>query len=229
MSVKTGLRAALPVLCAVALMSGCATSQSGTTQKSMQLKTAPRTVQDGNLHKSSVIPSYNGPKYNTTNRKGTTYSGMGTSIHSRLGSSGLNAGGYSDRLEAMLYNEGIQGVRILKIGNKIVIGKRKDRATGIHPLQSKLLSPNAGSSGTSNKHTSGSTAVRSHRQKDDTLEKAKHRIQQMVGSKVRVLTVTHPDALAAMERAKAKSEKNASAKAHSRDIALILKHAKGTK
>ncbi|WP_256759436.1 hypothetical protein [Cohnella sp. WQ 127256] len=229
---KKAFKAVIPVVCAVFLFSACSTGQSGVSQKSLQMKSAPRqAVHEGNINKISVIPSYNGPKYTTTNRKGTNYNGMGTTIHSRIGSSGLSAEGKSGQLEDMLNKQGIQGIKVLMVGDKVVLGEQRGGASGIDPLQRKLLSPYTGQSGTSNAHSSGSTAVRSVKEKDDYLEQARHRVQSMLGGKAHVLTVTHPDGIAAMERAEAKGNgpKALSSKAHSKDIALILKHAKGSK
>jgi len=230
---KVAFKAAIPAVCLVFLISACSTAPS---DKSLQMKSMQRSIPHENhshINKISVIPSYNGPKQETTNRYGSTYSGMGMSVYSRIGSSGLSADGESGHMEAVLNVQGIHGVKVLMLGDTVVIGAKKGGASGIDPLQSKLLSPHSGQSGVSNKNTSGSTSVRKEKEmeKDHYLYQAKQRVQKLVGGQVRVLTVTHPDALAAMERQRGKgnfSMKTADL-AQNEDIALILKHAEGSK
>ncbi|NIK79185.1 hypothetical protein FHS15_004343 [Paenibacillus castaneae] len=228
---KMTFKAAIPVVCVVFLISACSTAQS---DRSMQTKSVQRSAahkSHSHINKISVIPSYNGPKHETTNQYGSTYSGMGMSVYSRIGSSGLSADGESGNMEAVLNVQGIHGVKVLMLGDTVVVGAEKGGASGIDPLQSKLLSPYSGKSGVSNKNTSGSTSVRTEKEKDLYLNQAKQRVQKLLGGQVRVLTVTHPDALAAMERHKRKGNVTMTSanRAQSEDIALILKHAEGSK
>lgn len=228
---KMAFKAVIPVVCVVFLISACSTAQ---LDKSLQTKSIqPSAVHESHSHINSisVIPSYNGPKHETTNRNGSTYSGMGMSVYSRIGSSGLSADGESGQLEAVLNVQGIHGVKVLMLGDKIVIGAEKGGASGIDPLQSKLLSPYSGKAGVSNKNTSGSTSVHTEKEEDHYLSQAKQRVQKLLGEQVQVLTVTHPDALAAMERHRGKGNVSMTSadRAQSEDIALILKHAEGSK
>ncbi|GGD91117.1 hypothetical protein [Paenibacillus nasutitermitis] len=236
---KKGLKIIVPVLGAMFLVSACSTAPSTPSAPSvqsktpLQMETAPDQGHDGRWNGISYIPSYSGPKYHTTNRKGTTYSGMGTSTYSRIGSSGLSEEGQSEsgRLEAVLKNDGIQGVKVLMLGDKVVIGAEREGISGVDPLQSKLLSPYAGSAGRSNAHTSGTTAIRPHSSRETGLEQAGHRIRALLGGQTRVFTVSHPDALAAMERIKPKTglSVNSINKDQNKNISLILKHAHGLK
>ncbi|WP_282937857.1 hypothetical protein [Paenibacillus sp. RC67] len=223
------LQLALPVLCSAFVVSACGMRQAAPNQTTPKMQSAPAPTGSAAapIHDITVIPSYNGPKINTTNRDGSTYSGMGTTIYSRIGSSSLSAGGVSSNLESLLSSEGYPDVKVLVLGDTVVVGGADHPmgASSIDPLQSKLLSPNAGSSGKSNVQSSGSTMVRAKSANGDPMDQERVKVQELVGSQSRIVTVTHREALDAMDRVKSMLNANSDYNKLGAEMAVIMKHA----
>ena len=71
------------------------------------------------LHSTDVIPSYHGPKTETTNVHGNTTSGMGMSVYSMIGSSSLHEGGVSSHVQSRLAGLGIDGVKAFVLTTRL--------------------------------------------------------------------------------------------------------------
>ncbi len=231
------LQLAVPIVCAAVALSACNPANKGTPAAPGRSTTqaVPGPTQQGTttpLHSASVIPSYNSEKIRTTNQYGTTYSGMGTNVYSRIGSSGLHNAGISSNIESRLNSAGVHGISVLVLDDTVVLGEAGTHAhsAGYDPMQSKLLSPYSGTSGTGPKNTSGkagSTGTRGT-SNQSTLERARHEVESMVGGTGRVLTITNKHAVKAMQRVKsALSAKSSAYKTLSSDISTIMKHASG--
>lgn len=183
------------------------------------------------IHDATVIPSYDGEKTWTTNQHGSTYSGMGSSVLSRIGSSGLHTGGISAKFESILSSAGINGMKVFVIDDTVILGetgKAGIRATHYDDLQSKVLSNTAGNSGTGRQHAQNMSGTMGapHTQMND-VQKAKREIEQFTGGNVRVLVVTHADGLRAIDRLRANMQKSGvPIQKVADDVKTVLKYAK---
>lgn len=215
-------------LASVLIVTACAPqANNGTRTQSMQAQTTRP------LHDAAVIPSYDGQKTVTTNQHGSTYSGMGSSVLSRIGSSGLHTGGISAKLESVLGSAGIDGMKVFVIDDTVILGETGRagiRATHYDDLQSKVLSNTAGNSGTGRKHASSSsmsgTMGARHNPMND-VQKAKREIEHVTGGNVRVLVVTHAEGLKAIDRLRANMQKTGvPVQKVADDVRTVLKYAK---
>ncbi|MBD3919227.1 hypothetical protein H8B09_10725 [Paenibacillus sp. PR3] len=184
---------------AVLLLSGCASTAN---EENVGIHTAhsphAAAVRDPNL-----IPSENGMKTMTTNRHGSTTNGMGTTVYSMIGSSGLHSTGFSAHLESRLSGAGISDVRVFVFDDTVVLATAKmvPSASQYDDVQRKLLSPNEGSSGKGSTPGEGlggikATAASSH----DNLALAAKQIEGFMGGKVKVLTVESAQAVQMIEQ-----------------------------
>lgn len=152
------------------------------------------------LHDPSVIPSETGPKVHTTNKHGKTTNGMGTSVYSMIGSSGLHSNGFSAHLESRLSGLGISDVRVFVFDDTVVLAaaKRETSASQYDELQMKLLNSNEGMS--SNGVTLDGGVKGKDTGKHDNLSMAASQIKSLMGAEVKVLTVTGDRAVKAIEK-----------------------------
>ncbi|WP_139991096.1 hypothetical protein [Paenibacillus paridis] len=188
----------LTVSAVVLALSGCASAAPNPPQTKALTKEEAHM-----LHDPSVIPSENGIKHHTTNKNGQTTSGMGTSVYSTIGSSGLHSNGFSAHLESRLSGLGISDVRVFVFDDTVILATQKLTSSGsaYDSVQKKLLnqtegmsakgySPEDGLGGVSGKDTS------SH----DNLSMAASQIKKLMGGDVKVLTVTGERAVKAIEK-----------------------------
>ncbi|AZN39968.1 hypothetical protein [Paenibacillus albus] len=186
------------------LLGGCASTHTEMKQQGTQ---AEHMLHEAAVRDPYVIPSAHGVKTMTTNRTGSTTNGMGTSVYSMIGSSGLHSSGFSAHLESRLSGIGISDVRVFVFDDTVVLAteKRVPNASSYDDVQMKLLSPNEGISGKGSTPGHGlggmtGTDTSSH----DNLTLAASKIQDfMGGGKVKVLTVESAKAVRAIEQIRA--------------------------
>lgn len=176
----------------------------------------------------SAIPSEAGPKFRTTNERGQTSYGLGTSVYSLIGSSGLHSDGFSSHLESRLSSEGIDGVKVFVIDDMVVLGTEEPHATAAEydPLQRKVLSFTEGLSAKQDQFGAEETRGGSGAA-EDNLTRAAGRIQDFIGGRVKVATVTGKRAVETIERIKAEMHSDKmSPQALTGDIVQLLREAK---
>ncbi|MBT2217932.1 hypothetical protein KK120_19190 [Virgibacillus dakarensis] len=152
------------------------------------------------LNNPDVIPSEIGDKTSTTNKDGTTYSGMGNSIYGSIGSSGIHEGGVSSYFESILEGQGITGVKVFVIDDSVVLARNKEETTShrYDNIQNDLLSGNEGMSGKGEPE-----GVKDGKEESlDNLEQAKKEVNDMFNGNVKILTVTNPGAVDLIESIK---------------------------
>lgn len=218
------------------LLSAC-THQAAPTQPApvQPAKTKTQSVSPSSHPKQSagtVIPSVDQHKKTTTNQHGTTYSGMGTSLYSTIGSSGMHGGGPSTNLEARLNAANIHGVQALIVNDAIVIAPSSAKSQSVNhmdPMQAHLISSYAGSSsrgpegpGTTT-GTSGTLGTKDH---SHSLAQARTQIARIYGTEAKVWTVTTKKGIDALERVKKNMHDNKQDANMAADIATVMKEAK---
>src|SRR4051794_6991794 len=99
---KLRLKLAVPVLGGALL--ALAACQQNTTDRSNAApqSAAPTNQTTHSTADPSLIPADNSHKLRTTNEHGGTSYGMGSSVYSMMGSSGLHSEGFSSHLESRL-------------------------------------------------------------------------------------------------------------------------------
>ncbi len=179
-------------------LSGCANE----TPPASQAKAL--TQQEAhNLHDPSVIPNEAGPKLHTTNEHGNTTYGMGTSVYSMIGSSGLHANGFSAHLESRLSGIGIPDVRVFVFDDTGVLATEKLTSSGSQydEVQKKLLDQTEGLSGQGYSPNHGLGGMNgTDKGSHDNLSMAASQIKNFMGGDVKVLTVTGTRAVKAIEK-----------------------------
>ncbi|MCR2807133.1 hypothetical protein [Paenibacillus soyae] len=186
------------------------------------------------LRDSSLIPSENGEKTHTTNNKGQTTYGMGSSVYSMIGSSGLHSNGFSAHLESRLSGAGIPDVRVFVFDDTVVLAtaKREASAASYDELQRQVLDPTEGLSGKGYAPVEGFGGMSgTDSSKHDNLTMAANQIKTLMGAEVKVLTVEGADAVQAIEKIRADAlAENMSPEQIGRDIRILLDLVKqGTK
>lgn len=222
-------------LAALLLLNGCSTAKDTDNADTNVGHTADHASEMKMQRDPSLIPSENGVKQQTTNREGNTTSGMGTSVYSMIGSSGLQATGFSAHLESRLSGAGITDVKVFVFDDTVVLATAKREASGSESdsVQSKLLSPYEGLSGQGTASGQGLGGMEgTDTSPHDNLSLAAARIQGfMGGGDVRVLTVVSEQAVRLVDkiRADATADKLSPA-VIAADIRTLLELAvKGTK
>jgi len=195
--------ATIALLSALAL-SACGEPSSNQNEDSVQPHSTYQNEQQAkNVHDPSLIPSENGAKHYTTNRYGSTTNGMGTSVYSSIGSSGLYANGFSAHLESRLSALGVPDVRVFVFDDTVILAAEKlePSAADYDSLQQRLLSQTEGMSGRGYSNLSGLGGFKgTDTDKHDNLSVARGKIKSLLGGDVRVLTVTGADAVAAIDQ-----------------------------
>lgn len=154
------------------------------------------------LHDSSLIPSENGKKTYTTNNLGQTTYGLGTSVYSMIGSSGLHANGFSAHLESRLSSAGISDVRVFVFDDSVVLAtaKREASASRYDELQQKVLSQDKGMSSTGYTPHEGIGGVEGSGGQHDNLSTAAAHIKELMGAEVKVLLAEGEKAVQAIDK-----------------------------
>ncbi|TLS52647.1 hypothetical protein FE782_08420 [Paenibacillus antri] len=172
-----------------------------------------------------VIPSVSGPKTHTTNERGRTTSGMGTSVYSMIGSSGLHEGGVSSHIESRISAEGVEGVEVFVIDDTVILAREKSSnvSNRYDALQNEVLSPTQGMSG---KGARGEGTKTERSAEDDNLAIAKKQVEAMFDNHVRILTATDAKAVELIERIQSKMAASASGRSVAEDVSELLELAK---
>lgn len=173
------------------------------------------------LHSTDVIPSYHGPKTETTNVHGNTTSGMGMSVYSMIGSSSLHEGGVSSHVQSRLAGLGIDGVKAFVLNDTIILARAESRVSSNHydNMQQKVLSQTEGMSGKGepDEGVSGAKNV-----DNDNMSQAKEQVKNMFNEEVQILTVTNPQAPALIDRIASKLHDAPRDESIARDITELL-------
>ncbi|MFD0717206.1 hypothetical protein [Paenibacillus sp. GCM10027626] len=226
---RTTLLLSVIVIGSLAL-TGCA-ANSGQSQKKAKVQTVrqsqshdPYRSHTKNLSDAKVIPSIDRMKIRTTNVHGKTTSGMGTTVYSMIGSSGLNSGGFSSHLESRLSNAGIDGVSVFVLDDMVVLAtdKREFTATEYDSMQQKVLSGTAGFSGHGRQPGSKPGTYGTGNTMADNLEQAESRIKTFVGGDVRVLTVVSPEAVKTIKQLRASADHGGTPKQVAEGVKKLL-------
>lgn len=178
----------------------------------------------GDVNNPDIIPSEISDKTSTTNRDGTTYSGMGNSIYGSIGSSGIHEGGVSSYFESILKGQGITGVKVFVIDDSVVLARNTKETTSheYDHTQNDVLSGTRGMSG----HGEPPAGVNKDRDKSyDNLDQAKEEINDMFNGDVKILTVTNPKAVDLINRIKDDIQSSSFSTA-SEDVLTLLEMAK---
>lgn len=227
---------AVPAVCVAIAFSGCNTNVKPKAQtKPVRIQSSNMQHQmhheNGHPHVNSikVIPRFNGEKVRTTNQNGTTYSGMGSGIYSRIGTSSLHDTPESITLENRLEAAGITGVKVLALGDSVYIGdpEKHMHTRNSKPQPHKVLSPQEGASGKgymSPKGTGYSIGSRDITETNASL--VRQEVEGVYGKKVKIYTVHHPSAIKAIERVKTAMRAGTPMKKLSGDMQTIKKNAK---
>ncbi|WP_309118232.1 hypothetical protein [Paenibacillus sp.] len=172
-----------------------------------------------------VIPSVNGPKTHTTNERGRTSSGMGTSVYSMIGSSGLHEGGVSSHIESRISAEGVEGVEVFVIDDTVILARETPSIVSnrYDALQNEVLSPTQGMSGKGARNE-GTKVERSA--EDDNLAIAKKQVEEMFEGHVRIRTVTDARAVELIERIQSNMAASGSGRSVAADVSELLELAK---
>ncbi|MCJ8011588.1 hypothetical protein MUG84_07470 [Paenibacillus sp. KQZ6P-2] len=203
---------AVPAFCVAIALTGCNT---GTQQKAqtqpVRIQSQPGThhtnTTESHPHVNSikVIPKYNGEKALTTNQNGTTYSGMGTGVYSRIGTSSLHDTPESITLENRLEAAGITGVTVLALEDSVYIGdpEKHTHTENSKPQPHKVLSPQEGASGKGYMSPKGTGySIGSRDINDKNLNLIEQEVEGAYGKKVKIYTVHDPKAIKAIEKVK---------------------------
>ncbi|WP_433939739.1 hypothetical protein [Paenibacillus lautus] len=216
-----------PLLGSVLLLSLTACLNQTDNQQNAQ-STQPGNADTVHLHSADVIPSYHGPKTETTNVQGKTTSGMGMSVYSMIGSSSLHEGGVSSHVQSRLAGQGIDGVKAFVLNDTIVLARAESKVSSNHydSMQKKVLSQTEGMSGKGepNEGVMGVKAV-----DNDNMSQAKEQVKKMFNEEVQILTVTNPQAPALIDRIATKLHDSPRDESIARDISELLRMASDIK
>lgn len=179
-----------------------------------------------------AIPSVDRMKTKTTNEFGGTTYGLGSSVYSVIGSSGLHSQGLSSHLESRLSGAGLSDIRVFALDDMVILasGKRGTSAYRYDTMQQKLLSNTAGMSGKGPEAGPGTrigTNAVGNNDTHDNMAQAKRWIQDNMGN-VRVYTVTSPEAVKTIDRIRAHAG-SASPRRTAADIQRLLQIAMASK
>ncbi|WP_400162188.1 hypothetical protein ACAF76_001035 [Brevibacillus sp. TJ4] len=211
------------------LLSACNNNQA-TPQQPQENQThsgehGAHTQQNG----VTVIPSVDRDKQLTTNRDNNTFSGMGTSLYSTIGSSGLHAGGPSTNLESKLNAAGIHGVQALIVNDMIVIAPASANTSSINqadPMQAHLLSNVRGSSARSPEWPDGTSGTMGTKAQTQSFAHIRDQIERLYGSDAQVMTVTSREGLQAFEQVKKQMNDGNQNTLQAEQINTLLREAK---
>ncbi|WP_426445555.1 hypothetical protein ACP26L_19435 [Paenibacillus sp. S-38] len=238
---KKMLLLAVPAVCSLCVLAAC---QQNTNQSASQAKQAgtakplqtqtPTVIKDHtqgtHLQDAGVVPSVNSHKLRTTNEHGGTSYGLGSSVYSMIGSSGLHSEGFSSHLESRLSGAGVEGVKVFVFDDTVILATdRQSAGSSMDSLQQKVLSPHGGQSGRGTEPgTSGAVSPSNvPSMPSDNLGQAEQRVREFIGGNVKVLKVTGADAVQTIERMRSKAGSSAaSAEELADDLRKLLRAAK---
>lgn len=185
------------VLVTMLLLSACQFSAKQNHTEPMAVAADHRHLND-----PSLIPSTDSKKIRTTNEHGTTSYGLGSSVYSMIGSSGLHSEGFSKHLESRLSGAGIAGVKVLVIDDMVILASENRTTAGSRydPVQQKVLSIGGGQSGIGREPNRPPGTVGSLGAQDYNLDTAAVRIKEFMGGNVKVYPVMGKEAVDAINR-----------------------------
>ncbi|MFC5650309.1 hypothetical protein ACFPYJ_14455 [Paenibacillus solisilvae] len=194
----------------VFLIAGCQTNNDhGQVKvKSVMPGHSPRQEMK-QLMDPSVIPSVDRIKRQTTNEYGTTTYGMGSSVYSMIGSSGLHSNGLSNHLESRLSGKGIGDVKVFVFDDTVILAAKKRALTASQydAMQEKVLSGTSGFSGRGKEpNTRVGTYGAGNKNSDDNLDMAAKHIQAVIGGQVHILKIVSPKAVETILRMRSYSD-----------------------
>lgn len=164
----------------------------------------------------------------TTNERGSTTYGLGASVYSIIGSSGLHSHGLSSHLESRLGSAGITDVKAFTLDDMVILAtakRKQEMSAQADELQQKLLSPSGSLSGRSLGGTDGRVGKLNAKEAGaDNLASAEKWIRENLGSDVKVYSLVDPEAVAAIERIR--SHADAAPAQQADDIRKLLQLAK---
>jgi hypothetical protein len=206
---------------AVAMLTAC---QLRTAENQVNVQSAPME-HTMHMDNPSLIPRIDGPKIRTTNEFGNTTYGLGSSVYSLIGSSGLHSDGFSSHLESRLSGEGINGVQVFVFDDTVILAAESRYPTGSNydPMQQKVLSDTGGMSAKSKEPNRDIGTKGSGNVTNDNLSEAEHRIRTIMGGNVKVLTVTGSRGAELIKRIRTNSVSSASSKVVTDDFQKLLK------
>ncbi|MWV45383.1 hypothetical protein GRF59_17310 [Paenibacillus sp. HJL G12] len=229
----------VPAFCIAIALTGCNTNMHQKAQTKPVRIQSHMDTQHGTHHANiteshphvdniKVIPHFNGDKVRTTNKNGTTYSGMGSGIYSRIGTSSLHDTPESITLENRLESAGITGVKVLALGDSVYIGdpEKHTHTNNSKPQPHKVLSPNEGASGKGYMSQKGTGySIGSRDINESNLSLIHQEVNGVYGKKVKLYTVHDPKAIQTIEKVKTALRAGKSVKQMNRDMQIIKKNA----
>lgn len=173
------------------------------------------------LHNPDEIPSYHGPKTQTTNEYGKTTSGMGTTVYSLIGSSSLHEGGVTAHVQSRLSSKGIENIKVFVLGDTIFLARSESGTSSSQydAMQQKVLSQTEGLSGKGEPDQGIVGDTKTH---VDDLAQANKLVQTMFDGKVNIVSITNPNAPKLIEQITSKLRASASDHSVAEDISKLL-------
>jgi len=211
------------------LLSACGNAQTSPQQQNGAQTQSAGHAEHGQPDGVTVIPSIDRDKKLTTNRDNKTYSGMGTSLYSTIGSSGLHAGGPSTSLESRLNAAGIHGVQAMIINDMILVAPTSADTTSINQMdqmQAHLLGNYTGSSARGREWpdgTSGSMGTKSETNR--SFARVRDQVERLFGSDAEVWTVTSREGVRVFEQVKKQMRENGGKQIRAEQLAALLREA----
>ncbi|MBP1932380.1 hypothetical protein [Ammoniphilus resinae] len=208
----------------------------GTNQDDQNAAGATMSKSSDNHQEITKIPSEDGGEsehdfpLETKNHQGESSYGMGTTVYSMIGSSGLHTEGLSSHLESRLNGTGIGGITVLVMDDAVVLGQVKKEVTSnrYDTTQNKLINGNEGTSAVGpDTRIEGTGTLGTMDKGMYNMPQALKEIRDLLGEDVRILSVTDPAAVSAIDRVKKNFHSpNIPAEQIANDISLIIKNAK---
>lgn len=216
-----------PILGSALLLSLTACLNQNDNQQNAQ-SMEQRNADAVHLHSTDVIPSYHGPKTETTNVHGKTTSGMGMSVYSMIGSSSLHEGGVSSHVQSRLASSGIEGVKAFVLNDTIILARAESRVSSnqYDNMQQKVLSQTQGMSGKGEPNVG---VIGAKSADNDNMSQAKKQVKSMFNEEVQILTVTNPQAPELIDRIASKLHGAPRDESIARDITKLLQMASDKK
>ncbi|WP_276356765.1 hypothetical protein [Cohnella caldifontis] len=179
-----------------------------------------------------AIPGADGAKTRTTNEFGGTSYGLGSSVYSVIGSSGLHSQGLSSHIESRLSGAGLSDIRVFALDDMVILAAKKSGTSAYRydTMQQKLLSGTAGMSGHGPEAGPGvnvGTTPAGDGATHDDMEQAKRWIKDNMGD-VKIYAVTSPEAVRTIDRIRSNAG-SASPRQTASDIQKLLQLAMGSK
>jgi hypothetical protein len=221
---KLPMKLILILIGAVTMLTAC-TQRSTGNQVKVQSVPVEHMSHTMDLDNPSLIPRIDGPKIRTTNEYGNTTYGLGSSVYSLIGSSGLHSNGFSSHLESRLSGDGVNGVQVFVFDDTVILAAESRYPTGskYDPMQQKVLSDTGGMAAIGKEPNRDIGTKGAGNVTNDNLSEAEQRIRTIMGGNVKVLTTTGPRAVELIKRMRTNAVSSASSKAVADDFQKLLR------